>query len=52
MQAYFRFVLKHRIVVLLICLLLTVLALASLSRAIIASSLPKLFFGEDPEYLG
>jgi len=51
MQGYFRFVLRHRIAVLLICLLLTVLALFSLSRAIIASSLPKLFFGGDPEYL-
>ncbi len=51
MQAYFKFILKHRGAVLVICLLITALSAASMSRAVVASSLEKLFFGKDPDYL-
>ena len=50
MSAYFRFVLRHRIIVAAIFAALTALALASVSRAVIASSMNKLFFGESPAY--
>lgn len=51
MGAYFRFVLRHRVIVTLVVLGLTALAGWSISRAVVASSLQKLFFGESPAYL-
>ncbi len=50
MTAYFRFVLRHRLTVCAIFLALTALSLLSVSRAVVASSLNKLFFGESPAY--
>ena len=50
MRRYFEFVLAHRLLVCLVVVLLSAVATASLSRAIIGSSLQKLFFGEAPEY--
>jgi predicted RND superfamily exporter protein len=50
MTAYFRFVLRHRLAVVLVCALLTALAGLSLSRAVLSTSLPKLFFGDAPQY--
>ena len=50
LQRYFLFVLGHRYVTLLICLLITGLAVFSASRTVIASSIGKLFLDEVPEY--
>jgi len=50
MSAYFRFVLRHRLMVGAIFVALTALSLMSVSRAIVASSMDKLFFGESPIY--
>ena len=50
MAAYFRFVLKHRLLVTLMIGALTALAAWSLSHAVLASSLQKMFFGESPAY--
>ncbi len=50
MRAYFRFVLRHRLIVGAIFLALTGLALLSVSRAIVATSMNKLFFAESPNY--
>jgi uncharacterized protein len=50
-RRYFEFVLAHRLAVLGVVALLTVLALASLSRAVVATSIGGLFLGESPEYL-
>ncbi|UCD57713.1 MAG: hypothetical protein JSV16_00985, partial [Candidatus Hydrogenedentota bacterium] len=50
MSAYFRFVLRHRLTVGAIFVALTVLSLMSVSRAVVASSMKKLFFGESPAY--
>ena len=50
MTAYFRFVLRHRLLVVTICALITLVAGACLSRAIIASSPAKMFFGGSAEY--
>ncbi len=50
MQGYFRFVLRHRIAVLLFCLLVTVVAGLSMSRAIMASSLGRLVLGDSAAY--
>ena len=50
MSAYFRFVLRHRLVVGAIFFALTGLALLSVSRAIVATSMNKLFFAESPNY--
>ncbi|MDF1667632.1 MAG: efflux RND transporter permease subunit, partial [Planctomycetota bacterium] len=50
MERYLRFILRHRVAVLVIFLLLSLLSVASLSRAIIASSVGKLFLGESPKY--
>ncbi|GAB4349669.1 MAG: MMPL family transporter [Candidatus Abyssubacteria bacterium] len=50
MSAYFRFVLRHRLVVVTIFAAVTALSLVSLSRGVVASSLNKLFFGEHPAY--
>jgi len=51
MRAYFQFIIRHRIAVLIICLFVTVLSLASISRAVIATSIGKLFLGESPAYV-
>lgn len=50
MTAYFRFVLRHRLLVSLLLLSVTVLSLFSARRAVVASSLEKMFFGESPAY--
>jgi predicted RND superfamily exporter protein len=50
MKAYFHFVLHHRLIVCAVCIGLTILAMMSYSRAIVASSMDKLFFGESPAY--
>jgi len=50
MSAYFRFVLRHRLLVAAIFVALTALSLLSVSRAVVASSINKLFFGESPGY--
>jgi predicted RND superfamily exporter protein len=50
MRAYFRFVLHHRILVGVVFITLTALSLYSVSRAVVASSMNKLFFGESPAY--
>ncbi len=48
--AYFRFVLRHRALVVLGIAAITASALWSASHAIIASSLEKMFFGDSPAY--
>jgi uncharacterized protein len=50
LEKYIRFVLKHRVAVLICCALLSLISIASLSRAVIASSIGKLFLGESPQY--
>lgn len=50
MVAYFRFVLKHRVFVTLFLVALTGLGAWSLSHAVMASSLEKMFFGDSPAY--
>ena len=50
MTAYFRFVLRHRLAVALLCLVVTALAGLALSRAVVASSVKKMFFGDSPRY--
>ena len=50
MTRYFRFVLRHRLVVVMLCLLLTALFALTISRAVIASSFTKLFFGDSAKY--
>lgn len=50
MTSYFHFVLRHRVLVLCICAVATLLSLASISRAVIATSIGKLFLGESPAY--
>jgi uncharacterized protein len=50
MAAYFRFVLRHRLAIGLLLLVVTVAAGFSLSRAVISSSIGKLFFGDAAEY--
>ena len=51
MRRYFEFVLRHRLMVSLVCLLLSALALWSISRAVISTSLTTLFFGDSPAYV-
>ncbi len=46
----FRFVLRHRVGVVVFCALVTVASLLSASRMVIASSIGGLFLGEVPEY--
>ena len=46
----FRFVLRHRVAVLVVCALITLLSLAGASRMVVASSIGGLFLGEVPEY--
>ena len=50
MTAYFSFVLRNRLLVVLICVLITGAAAANLSRAVVASSPAKMFFGNSAEY--
>src|SRR5687768_15259827 len=50
MERYLRFVLSHRRLVLVIAALISAVAVASLSRAEIATTLVRLFFGENPAY--
>jgi predicted RND superfamily exporter protein len=51
MTDYFRFVLHHRGLVIAACVLLTVLAVISMSRATMATSLMQLVLGNHPAYL-
>ena len=51
MSRFVGFILRNRIAVIVLCALLSLLAVASLSRAVVASSVGKLFLGESPEYL-
>ena len=46
----FRFVLRHRVAVVVFCGLITLLSLYGASRMVIASSIGGLFLGEVPEY--
>jgi uncharacterized protein len=50
MERYMRFILRHRVAVLIVFVLLSLVSLMSLSRAVIASSVGKLFLGESPKY--
>lgn len=50
MRAYFHFVLRHRLAVAAVFIALTALSLYSVSRAVVATSMNKLFFGESPAY--
>ncbi len=50
MRAYFEFILRHRGKVLVAILLVTAAAAACLPRAVVSSSLGKLFLGNSPEY--
>ena len=50
MVAYFRFILRHRWIVLALLTALTVLSGYSISRGIFATSIGGLFLGEDPAY--
>ncbi len=50
MRAYFRFVLRHRALVVITCLAVTALAGWSLSRYTMASSLGELILGDHPAY--
>ncbi len=50
LRRYFVFVLRHRYATLGLCLAITLLALWSASRSVIASSIGKLFLDDVPEY--
>ncbi len=50
MTRYFDFVLRHRYGVLIACGIITAISLANISRAVIATSIGKLFLGESPAY--
>ncbi|MCP3904714.1 MAG: hypothetical protein GY715_13895, partial [Planctomycetes bacterium] len=50
MTAYVRFILRHRVLVLVACGVITVLAGVSLSRAVMASSLMEMILGDSPAY--
>ena len=50
MRAYFGFVLRHRVLVVVACLAVTALAGWSMSRATMASSLGELVLGDHPAY--
>ncbi len=50
MKAYFRFIISHRLLVVLVVAGITALAGWSASRGVVASSLAKLFFGESPAF--
>jgi uncharacterized protein len=49
-EGAFRLVLRHRIAVVVLCGLITLLAIAGASRMTVASSIGGLFLGEVPEY--
>ncbi|HBP20887.1 MAG TPA: hypothetical protein DEA08_24245 [Planctomycetes bacterium] len=50
MEGFVRFILRRRVPILALCALLTLAGVASLSRAVLASSLGELFLGEDPGF--
>ncbi len=50
MRAYFRFVLGHRVTVLILCLVVTAASGVCLTDAVIATSIKKMFFGDRPQY--
>ena len=50
MRRYFEFVLSHQRLVWLVLILISLLSAASLSRAVLGSTLQDLFFGDAPEY--
>ena len=50
MRAYFKFVLRHRMLVVITCLVITALAGWSMSRATMSSSLGELVLGDHPAY--
>ena len=49
-ERIFRFVLRHRVAVLVFCAVVTLLSVLSASRMVIASSIGGLFLGDVPEY--
>ena len=51
MTRYFQWVLGHRIAVTALVALITLLSLASLSRAVVATSIGGMFLGDSPDYL-
>ncbi len=50
MRAYFEFVLKHRVLVVITCLVITALSGWSMSRATMSTSLGRLILGDHPAY--
>ena len=50
MQRYLQFILRHRLAVVLVIAAVTGLAAWSTSRGVMASSVIKLFFGDNPKY--
>jgi len=50
MTAYFRFIIRYRVPVLLVLLLITVVAGAIMSQGVIASTIAGMFFGDNPKY--
>ena len=50
LRSAFTFVLDHRRLVLLVCVLISALAAASASRLVVASSIGQLFLDEEPRY--
>ncbi|MCP4867390.1 MAG: MMPL family transporter [Proteobacteria bacterium] len=51
MTRYFQWVLGHRLAVTAVVALLTLLSMASITRAIVATSIGGMFLGESPDYL-
>jgi predicted RND superfamily exporter protein len=51
MTSYFRFVLRHRLAVIGLCVLITGLAGAFAATGVVSSTMRKMFFGESPRYL-
>jgi predicted RND superfamily exporter protein len=50
MTAWFRFILRHRVLVLVVCLLITALAVLSISRASLVTDIGDMFFGDNPRF--
>ncbi len=50
MTGYFQFTLKHRGLVIIACLLVTLFSAYAMSRAVMSSSLAKLILGDHPAY--
>jgi predicted RND superfamily exporter protein len=50
MVSYFSWVLRHRLAILLLTVVISLLSLWSLSRAVISTSMAELFFGETPAF--